>query len=152
MSYRVVSQGPERVLVAVLDAGQEAFSALQEIAEREGLSAASLTAVGAVEAATLGWYDLDEQDYRRIEVDEQAEVLSLIGDVARDPEGKPSVHAHTVLGLRDGSTRGGHLLSAVVRPTLEVVLRETPAELAKTYRPDVGLALIDLDAGRPPNA
>ena len=99
-----------------------------------------------MERATLGWYDLDAQEYRDIPVDEQAEVLSLVGDVARGTDGSASVHVHAVLGLRDGSTRGGHLLKATVRPTLEVVLTETPAHLTKTFRPEVGLALIDLGA------
>jgi uncharacterized protein len=39
---------------------------------------------------------------------------------------------------------GGHLLEGHVWPALEMVVRETPAQLHKTLRPDVGLALIDL--------
>lgn len=146
MDHRVVVDGPQRTLVAVFDTGDEVLAGLDAIARQEGLSAAAVTAIGAVQSATLGWYDLDAQEYVPIEVQEQAEVLSVVGDVARGPDGDPAVHVHAVLGLRDGSTRGGHLLHAVVRPTLEVVLTETPARLAKTYRPEVGLALIDLDA------
>ena len=146
MDYRVVADGPQRTLVAVFDTGDDVLEGLNAIAQDERLSAAAVTAIGAVQRSRLGWYDLDAQDYVPIEVEEQAEVLSLVGDVARGPDGGPAVHVHAVLGLRDGSTRGGHLLQAVVRPTLEVVLTETPARLAKTYRPEVGLALIDLDA------
>jgi predicted DNA-binding protein with PD1-like motif len=149
MEYRRIAEGPLRTFVAVFDSGDEVLAGLQTVAERERLSAASFTAIGALRDATLGWYDLDAQDYDRNEVQEQAEVLSLLGDVAQGPEGIPAVHAHAVLGLRDGTTRGGHLLSATVRPTLEVVLTETPARLAKTYRPDVGLALIDLHRADP---
>jgi predicted DNA-binding protein with PD1-like motif len=145
VKYRVLTEGPRRTLVVVFDVGDEVLAGLTEVAKRERLSAAALTAVGGVRSATLGWYDLDAQDYVEIEVSEQAEVLSLIGDVARDPHDEPTVHVHTVLGLRDGSTRGGHLLEGEVRPTLEVVLTETTGRLAKTYRPDLGLALIDLD-------
>lgn len=144
MDYRIVTEDAHRTLVAVFDTGDEVLAGLQQIAEQEGLSAASLTAVGAVQEARLGWYDLDTQEYAPVEVGEQAEVLSLVGDVAKGPDGGPAVHAHAVLGLRDGTTRGGHLLTATVRPTLEVVLTETPARLAKTYRPEVGLALISL--------
>ena len=72
-------------------------------------------------------------------------MLSLIGDVA-EKDGEPAVHAHVVLGLRDGSARGGHLLRAVVRPTLEVVLHRSPAHLCKRHDTTTGLALIDLDA------
>jgi uncharacterized protein len=134
-----------RTIVAVFDTSDEAVSGLTALAGEEQLSAASLTAVGAVERATLGWYDLDAREYRKIPVEEQAEVLSLVGDVARGPKGDPAVHIHAVLGLRDGSTRGGHLLEAHVRPTLEVVLTERPGTLSKTFRPEYGLALIDLD-------
>ena len=52
---------------------------------------------------------------------------------------------HTVLGRSDGTTRGGHVLEGKVFPTLEVVVTETPAQLRKVLRPDIGVALIDLD-------
>ena len=57
----------------------------------------------------------------------------------------PVVHVHVVLGLSDGTTRGGHLIEGTVFPTLEVVVREVPAHLHKVMRPDVGIPLIDLD-------
>jgi len=85
--------------------------------------------------------------YRKIEVNEQCEVLSAIGDVAVGDDGKPSLHVHIVLGLADGSTRGGHLMSGVVRPTLEVVLTEVPSTLRRRKRPELGIALIDLGGG-----
>lgn len=149
MRSRTVQDGEQRTIVVVLDAGDEAVQALTDVARDESLTAASLTAVGAVERATVGWFDLEAKDYVKNEVDQQAEVLSVVGDVALGPDGAPTVHAHVVLGLRDGTTRGGHLLSATVRPTLEVVLTESPARLRKTSRPEFGLALIDLDRSEP---
>jgi predicted DNA-binding protein with PD1-like motif len=144
-----VAGGASVTYVAVLDEGEEAFSALSDWAVRHRVSAAQVTAVGAFERATVGWFDRAAKDYRRIEVAQQCEVLSLLGDIALGPgdPGQPQPHLHAVLGLADGSTRGGHLLEGHVWPTLEVVIREAPAELRKTYRPDVGLALID--PGRP---
>lgn len=121
-----------------------AVAVLAQFARAEGLEAAQVTAIGAFERATVGWFDRAARQYRRIPVDEQCEVLSLIGDVAEGQDG-PILHAHVVLGLSDGTTRGGHLLEGVVFPTLEVVVTETPAELRKVMRPDVGIALIDLD-------
>jgi uncharacterized protein len=147
MRHHRLGDGDERMLVAVFDAGDDVSAGLASLAEQESLTAASFTAIGAVERAVLGWYDLDAREYRPIPVDEQAEVLSLVGDVATGPDGKPAVHAHAVLGLRDGSARGGHLLEATVRPTLEVVLTESPARLRKSFRPEFGLALIDLADG-----
>ena len=136
--------------VVILDAGEEAFTALSDWAVRERISAAQVTAVGAFERATVGWYDRAAKDYRHVRVRQQCEVLSLLGDIAREVNGStagpPQPHLHAVLGLHDGTTRGGHLLEGHVWPTLEVIIREVPAELCKTYRPEVGLALIDLES------
>ena len=136
--------------VVILDAGEEAFTALSDWAVRERISAAQVTAVGAFERATVGWFDRAAKDYRHVRVRQQCEVLSLLGDIAREVNGStagpPQPHLHAVLGLHDGTTRGGHLLEGHVWPTLEAIIREVPAELCKTYRPEVGLALIDLES------
>ena len=83
----------------------------------------------------------------RIEVAEQCEVLSAIGDVAVGDDGRASLHVHVVLGLSDGTTRGGHLIEGKVRPRLEVVLVDTPAQLRRKKKADIGIALIELEAG-----
>ena len=62
----------------------------------------------------------------------------------RANDGKPSLHMHVVLGLNDGSTRGGHPLEATVRPALEVTVVEAPVHLRRKERPDLGIALISL--------
>lgn len=144
MKSMIVEDADVVTYVVVCDPGDEAVAALTQFARTEDLEAAQITAVGAFERAVVGWFDRTAKDYRRIPVDQQCEVLSLIGDVAVGQDG-PSVHVHVVLGLSDGTTRGGHLIEGRVFPTLELVVRETPAELRKVMRPDLGLALIDLD-------
>ena len=62
--------------------------------------------------------------------------------------GKPNIHVHTVLAKRDGSTCGGHLIEARVRPTLEVILTESPHHLTRRFDRESGLALISLDEQR----
>ncbi|KJC51168.1 DNA-binding protein with PD1-like DNA-binding motif [Bradyrhizobium sp. LTSP885] len=140
----VADKAGGRTHVVVLDSGEEAFTTLTTIARNLGIAAASLTAIGAFEKATVGWFDLERKTYKKIEVREQCEVLSAIGDVAIADDGQPGLHVHVVLGLSDGTTRGGHLLEATVRPTLEVVMTETPVRLRRTKRPELGIALIDL--------
>ncbi len=147
-SKLVTAREEAQVHVVVLDSGEEAFATLARFAGEAGISAASLTAIGAFERATVGWFDFDSKSYRKIEVNEQCEVLSAIGDVAVGDDGKPSLHIHIVLGLSDGSTRGGHLLAGTVRPTLEVVLTEVAVALRRKKRADLGIALIDLAATR----
>ena len=150
MRTKRIAGGATATYVVILDAGEEAFTALSDWAAKEQISAAQVTAVGAFERATVGWFDRAAKDYRHVRVRQQCEVLSLLGDIAREVNGsaagQPQPYLHAVLGLHDGTTRGGHLLEGHVWPTLEVIIREVPAELCKTYRPEVGLALIDLES------
>ena len=143
-SKLVFEEAGERTFVLVLAADEEAFAAISDFAARESLSAASLTAIGAFERATLGWFDLANKTYKPIHIESQCEGLSLLGDIALGDDGKPSLHMHAVMGLSDGTTRGGHFLKGIVRPTLEVTINETPARLRRRQRPELGLALIDL--------
>ena len=144
-STKIAGDAGSESRVVVLDSGEEAFAALTKFANDAGITMASLTAIGAFEKATIGWFDFDKKTYKKIEVEQQCEVLSAIGDVAVGDDGKASLHVHVVLGLADGTTRGGHLMKGTVRPTLEVVLTDTPTHLRRKKNADIGIALIDLD-------
>jgi uncharacterized protein len=145
-SKKIADDAGSETRIVVLDSGEEAFATLTSFANDAGITAASLTAIGAFEKATIGWFDFDKKTYKKIEIDQQCEVLSAIGDVAIGDDGKASLHVHVVLGLSDGTTRGGHFMSGTVRPTLEVVMTDTQAHLRRKKRADIGIALIDLDA------
>jgi predicted DNA-binding protein with PD1-like motif len=138
--------GERRTFVLVGEAGDDAVEILNQFAREHNVTAAQVTAVGAFSEATVGWFDRAAKDYRRIDVHEQCEVLSLLGDIAVSGDG-PVAHVHAVLGLSDGHVRGGHLLAGTVMPTLEIIVHESPGHLRKTERPDLGLALIDVAAG-----
>ena len=127
----------------VLASGEEAIGCLMSFAREHELHASHFTAIGAFSSAIVGYFDWDKKDYLRIPIREQVEVLALVGDVAfSEKEKKPKIHAHVVLGKRDGTAHGGHLMEARVRPTLEVVLTESSGTLARRHDPQSGLALI----------
>jgi predicted DNA-binding protein with PD1-like motif len=147
-SRKIAGDAGAETRIVILESGEEAFSALTKFANEAGITAASLTAIGAFENATVGWFDFEKKTYKKIEIAQQCEVLSAIGDVAVGDDGKASLHVHAVLGLSDGTTRGGHLLEGKVRPTLEVVLTDTPVKLRRKKRADLGIALIDVEAGK----
>jgi predicted DNA-binding protein with PD1-like motif len=144
MKSAVLDDQPPKTYLLVFDPGEEVMKGLLAFAREKQLTAGHLTAIGAVSDAVLGYFDRAAKDYKRIPQKEQAEVLSLIGDVALKENGEPGVHIHAVLGLSDGATRGGHLIEARVWPTLEVVVTESPKHLRRTFRPELGLALIEL--------
>jgi uncharacterized protein len=143
MDFRKIDESPA-TFVLVFKTGDELAQGLLEFAKREKLSAASFKAVGACSSVRLVWFNWQSKRYEpSVTLDEQVELLSLIGDVALK-DGEPAVHAHVVIGKKDGTAHGGHLLKALIRPTCEVVLTESPARLRKFIDPESGIALIKL--------
>jgi hypothetical protein len=134
--------GQQRTFVVVLSSGDEVMACLKRFVEQERIEAAQFSAIGAFRSATLGYFDWETKKYQNVPVDEQAEVAAFTGDVAFAPNDQPSLHVHCVLGCRGGRAVAGHLLEGHVRPTLEVVLTDSPVHLRKRHDPESGLALI----------
>jgi predicted DNA-binding protein with PD1-like motif len=133
-----------KVFALIFETGDEIAGELQRFSKSQELAGSSFKAIGALSYAKLGWFNWETKKYDLACVlDEQLELLSLIGDIAlRDEE--PQVHAHVVVGRSDGTAHGGHLLEARVRPTCELVLIESPTHLQKKIDPESGIALIQV--------
>jgi predicted DNA-binding protein with PD1-like motif len=142
MKQRMIDAGGSRTYIVILETGEEVAASLKRLAEENHLAGSSFKAIGALSHAKVGWFNWQTKKYEiAAQLDEQLEVLSLIGDVALQ-DGKPVVHAHLIVGRSDGTAHGGHLLEAHVRPTLEVVLTESAQPLQKVSDPESGIALI----------
>lgn len=142
----MLTDATEVTYALVFETGDEVMSLLEQFSRDQGIEAAHFSAIGAFQRSVVGFFDWDQKDYVRHEVPEQVEVLVLSGHVTRY-EGAPQIHTHVVLGRPDLSAIGGHLVEAHVRPTLEVVLTETPAYLKRSVDRESGLPLIDLGRG-----
>lgn len=143
MNSKQIDDHP-KTFVLIFKTGDELAKGLSQFANEQQLSAASFKAVGALSSVRLAWFSWESKKYEpSVTLDEQVELLSLIGDIALK-DGKPVVHAHAVIGKKDGTAQGGHLLEACIRPTCEVVLTESPVHLRKFVDPESGLALIRL--------
>ena len=136
-------QQGEKTFALVFNTGGEVVSGLLDFARSHHLDSSHFTALGAFSDVIVGYFDWEKKDYKRILLPEQVEVLALVGDIALS-QGEPKVHAHVVVGKADGTAHGGHLIEAHVRPTLEVVLVESPQHLQRQSDPESGLALIRL--------
>jgi uncharacterized protein len=137
----------QRTYVVVLETGEEVLASLQAFASQNNVHTAQLTAIGAFSDVVLQYFDWDSKAYQNVPVREQVEVASLNGDIAQAPSGGPALHVHLVIGKRDGTAMAGHLGEAHVRPTLEVIVTESPAHLRKVKDPVSGLALIRPQSG-----
>ena len=141
MEAKLIDEHPT-TYVLIFDTGDEIVSNLKTFAKEHRLAGSSFKAIGALSDAKLGWLNWETKKYEpAADIQEQIEVLSLIGDIALK-DGEPEIHAHMVVGKRDGTAHGGHLQEAHVRPTLEMILTESPVALQKRHDPESGLALI----------
>jgi uncharacterized protein len=143
MRSKQVEEQP-KTFVLIFETGDQLASGLKRFAKEQKLAGSSFTAIGAFSAVKLAWFNWETKKYEpSVELNEQVELLSMIGDIALK-DGEPQVHAHVVVGRRDGTAHGGHLMEATVRPTCELVLRESPVHLQKQVDAGSGLALIRL--------
>jgi len=140
MQTKILTQADATWRALIFETGDEVMSQLADFARRENIRAARFTGIGAFREAKVAYFDWEKKQYLEIPVREQVEVLVLAGDIAWKDD-KPVAHVHVVLGRRDGSTVGGHLCEAFVRPTLELMLTEAGA-LERRFDPASGLALI----------
>ena len=146
----------QRKFVLVLDAGEEALTAITAFAVAQQLSGSTISGLGAFSRCCLGHFDPATKDFHRNEVEVQSEVLSMLGNIAGgddadsdDDDGDgdadkpgPHLHVHCVVGLNDATTRGGHLIAGFVRPTMELVIEESPVHLQRGLDRSSGLVLL----------
>jgi predicted DNA-binding protein with PD1-like motif len=142
MKFKLLNRQPKTFAV-ILNSGDPVISTLEQFAQQHSIRTAQFTAIGALNNAQLGFFDFKIRDYKRIKIEEQVEVLSLVGDITIY-KNKAKVHAHIVLGKENGTAHGGHLLEAVVHPTLEVILTESPAYLERQLDEAIGIPLIKI--------
>ena len=143
MRWKQIEEKP-KVFALIFRTGDEIAEELKKFAKERHLAGSSFKAIGALSSAKLGWCNWETKQYESVVVlQQQVELLSLIGGIALK-DGEPQVHAHCIVGRRDGTAHGGHLLEARVRPTCELILTENPTHLEKKFDPESGLALIQI--------
>lgn len=144
MKYKLLNGIGNTTHVLIFETGDEVMSILKTFVNEHKLKASRFTAIGAFSSAELGFFDFSIKDYKKIQVNEQVEVLSMIGDVALFGDDS-AVHAHVVVGRADGRAMGGHLMKARVHPTLELIIEEAPGYLQRRMDKETGLPLIKID-------
>ena len=142
-----------------LERGEDVFSSITEFCKRKGILSGSFRAIGAIEQAKIGYYDLSSKKYGSKDYPDAMEVASMTGNVAQvDPirerpasngaGSTPFVHCHAVLsGIALGSeneTVGGHVFECKVAVTLEVHLVAFNESISRELDNDIGLKLLDL--------
>lgn len=144
LKARLISEqaNGQKTYAIIFATNDEVLSGLTEFAKREKLTAAHFSAVGVLKSVRFEWFD-HKRKCPNIPVDQQVEIIALIGDVGLI-NGQHQVHAHSVVGLPDGEVRSGHLLQAIAGPTLEIFLTTSRSTLINQYDEETDLSLFSL--------
>lgn len=142
MRCKLLHNGNQKTWALILDTGDDVMNCINEFAQKKDLSISQFTAIGAFSDALLAFFNFETKDYNHLPVYGQTEVLTFNGNITLTEDNNIQIHAHTVLGKSDGSTVGGHVLSATVHPTLEIIITETPVYLKRQHDKETGLQLL----------
>jgi predicted DNA-binding protein with PD1-like motif len=134
--------GP-RTFMLVFESGEELIASLERFAQEQDLPGGHFQGIGALRSITLAYYNAQSEAYEDLPVDEQVELVSLLGNLAVF-EGGWMVHAHALVGKSDGSVLGGHVMQAIVHPRAEVILQVPAGGLRRLRDPQTGLAAIEV--------
>jgi len=143
MKSKLIHDGVEKTYAVVFAVDDEPGTLLVEFAEKHKLAATRISGIGGFREVKFGYYDIELKDYVPVWIREQVEVVSFIGNLCLY-EGKPKLHVHVTVGKRDGTTQGGHFLEGRVRPTMELMLTESPTPLSRTANASTDLPLWNL--------
>lgn len=108
-------------ILARIDRGEEIMAQLENIAKLEHITLAHINALGAVGEMTVGVYSVPTQSYEKNTFTGDLEIVSLHGTITTK-NGAYYPHLHMSAGDEQGHVFGGHLNSAVVSGTCEMVI------------------------------
>lgn len=132
----------ENELVLRLDIGDEICSCIQKVCAENSIKTADVTGIGTTDNAQIGIYNLAKKEFFANEVHRFCEIASLCGNVCL-MDGEQYVHLHAVLCSEDGTVFAGHLKSAVVAATAEIVIRKIDLNVGRRYDRLTGLNIFE---------
>ncbi len=143
MRSQLLGKTPANNYILVFETGDSIIDGMLEFVREHKIRSGFFYGVGACHHVTLGFFDHKRKEYLRTPVEEQVEVMSLAGNITLF-EDAPKIHAHIVIGKQDSTAHGGHLIEAIVSPTLEVFFSTSPEVLHRTRDAETNLPLIEL--------
>ena len=123
-----------------IDVGEEILQSLKDLCEKEGIRLAQVSAIGAVDRAAVGVYDLAEQKYHEENLEGFMEIANLSGSVT-EMNGQPYIHLHVTLADQKNVLHGGHAISLRVGATCEMFVRALDGAVTREKNADLGINL-----------
>ena len=130
----------ENTIVVRIDIGEEILEKIKELAIKENIKLASISALGATNDFTVGVFNVDEKKYYSNSFTGNFEIVSLVGTI-NTMNGEFYSHLHMSAGDSEGKVFGGHLNRAVVSATCEMIINVINGKVDRYHDENVGLNL-----------
>ena len=133
----------EQTIIVRMDKGEDIVEQVKNVALKEKIKLASISALGAINEFTVGVFKTKEKKYYANEFKGDFEIVSLTGTINTMNDGYYS-HMHLSAGNDQGQVFGGHLNKAIVSATCEMVIQIINGEVDRYFDEEVGLNLLKL--------
>lgn len=130
----------DNTIIARIDKGEEILEKVKEIALKENIKLASISALGAVNDFTVGVFKTDEKKYYANSFQGYFEITSLAGTI-NTMNDEFYAHIHMSAGNEKGEVFGGHLNRAMVSATCEMVITVINGAVDRYLDEEIGLNL-----------
>ena len=122
--------------------GEEVISLLARLIDEEKITCGRVTGIGATDKITIGLYNVGTQEYHKVTIEEEMEILSLSGNLTRK-DGAPYVHVHGAFATLD-KVYGGHVNEVWISATAEIIIDVIDLVVEREIDKETGLNLIKL--------
>ena len=137
------SKEKNNIIFIHLETDEDFFKSLEKICENHNLKyEIFLTGVGQLKKFCIGYYNKNE--YITKTFNNPHELLHLSGNICKI-NNNYEFHIHTIVSNKKMESLGGHLLSAKVNITNEIIILKTFIEFSRNLEVSSGLKKLTFD-------
>lgn len=124
--------------------GEDVYQSILDFATQQGITLGHFTGLGAVDYVKMGLFDIHTKVYNSVELREQLEITSLVGNISQ-MDGKTYLHTHINVGDAHMKVMGGHLNAATVSATAEIFITVVNGVVDRSFDSQIGINVLDFD-------
>jgi predicted DNA-binding protein with PD1-like motif len=123
-----------------IDKGEEIVDTLKKFCQDEKIKLGFVNGIGAVNKVRVGLFDTKSKQYNSAQLEGDYEITSLLGNISTK-DGEVYLHLHINLSDANYNTHGGHLNSAVISGTGEIIIETIEGSVERQFSEEIGLNL-----------
>ncbi|MHC2995016.1 MAG: DNA-binding protein [Candidatus Atribacteria bacterium] len=124
-----------------IDKGEEIVETLKQFCKENKIKLGIISGIGATDRVIIGLFDTKSKQYHSQELIGDYEITNLSGNISTMND---EIYLHLHISLADSkyNAYGGHLNSAVISGTGEIVIEEIEDIIVREFNEEVGLNLL----------